>query len=139
MSIYTTILEHPTLLFDGYCNLCSRSVLAVIKRDPQAIFRFVSLQSEFGQALLEQYKLTRDDIDSVVLIQNDSCAIKSDAILDVLHLLGGIYGYLTIFKILPLSFRNWIYDWVAGNRYAWFGKKDVCLIPTPELEDRFLA
>jgi len=135
----TTILEHPVLLFDGYCNLCSRSVVSVIKRDPQGLFRFASLQSDLGQALLDQYELKQDDIDSVVLVQNDSCSMKSDAVLDVFHLLGGLYGLLAILRILPRSLRDWIYDWIAGNRYAWFGKKDVCIIPTPELEDRFLS
>ena len=139
MTNKTIILEHPTLLFDGYCNLCSRSVMAVIKRDPQGLFRFTSLQSELGQALLAQNDLKQEDIDSVVLIQNESCSIKSDAVLDVFYLLGGLYGLLAILRILPRSLRDWIYDWIAGNRYAWFGKKDVCMIPTRELEDRFLS
>ena len=133
-----TTLDHPTLLFDGYCNLCSGSVLAIIRRDPQRIFRFVSLQSDLGQALLNQHSLSNIDIDSVVLINGDSCSIKSDAVLDVFHLLGGFYRPLAVFKYLPISFRSWVYDLIAGNRYAWFGKKDVCLIPTPELRERFL-
>ena len=139
MTNKTIILEHPTLLFDGYCNLCSRSVLAVIKRDPQSLFRFTSLQSELGQALLDQNDLKQNDIDSVVLIHNNSFSTKSDAVLDVFHLLGGLYGLFAILRFLPRSFRDWVYDWVAGNRYAWFGKKKVCMIPTSELEDRFLS
>ena len=133
-----TNLKHPTLLFDGYCNLCSWAVLTVIKRDPQHIFRFASLQSGLGQALLGQHGLLLDDIHSVVLIPNTSYSIKSDAVLDVLRLLGGYYRPLGILKFLPLSFRNWLYDWVAENRYAWFGKKDVCMIPTLEQEELFL-
>lgn len=139
MSVEVTILDHPTLLFDGYCNLCSHSVVAVIKRDPRSIFRFTSLQSLAGQTLLEQYNLNQDEIDSVVLIHGNSYALKSDAVLDVFQLLGGFYRPLAILKYLPTSFRNWIYDWVARNRYGWFGKKDVCMIPTPDLEDRFLT
>ncbi|MBC8376668.1 MAG: DUF393 domain-containing protein [FCB group bacterium] len=138
MLVEVPTLDHPTLLFDCYCNLCSGSVLAIIRRDPQAIFRFINLQSDLGQALLDQHKLNRDDIDSVVLLHNKSCSIKSDAVLDVFHLLGGFYRPLAIFKYLPVSFRNGIYDWIAGNRYTWFGKKDVCMIPTPELKERFL-
>jgi len=133
------ILEHPTLLFDGYCNLCTQSVVAIIKRDSQALFRFTSLQSSRGQALLNQYHLNQDDIDSVVLIHNESAAIKSDAVMDVLHILGGFYRPLSIFRYLPLSLRNRIYDWVAGKRYTWFGKREVCMLPTPELEARFLS
>lgn len=131
--------DHPLLLFDGYCNLCSGSVLAVIKRDPQAIFRFASLQSSLGQSLLVQHGLDSDEIDSVVLIREAAYSIKSDAALDVFQLLGGIYRPLVIFKFLPATFRNWIYDLIARNRYVWFGKKDVCMVPTPELEDRFLT
>mgnify|MGYP003966781463 FL=1 len=139
MLVEVTTGNHPILLFDGYCNLCSGSVLAIIRRDPQAIFRFINLQSALGLALLDQHNLSTSDIDSVVLIHNKSYSIKSDAVLDVFHLLGGIYRSLAIFKYLPISFRNWIYDWIAGNRYTWFGKKDVCMIPTPGLKERFLS
>ena len=139
MSIEVIIKDHPTLLFDGYCNLCSRSVLAVVKRDSQAIFRFASLQSVQGQSLLDKHGLDGNKMNSVVLIRNNSYSIKSDAVLDVFHLLGGGYRPLVILKWLPQNFRNWVYDWIARNRYVWFGKKDVCMIPTPELEDRFLT
>jgi predicted DCC family thiol-disulfide oxidoreductase YuxK len=139
MSVEVTTMDHPTLLFDGYCNLCSGSVLAVIKRDPQAMFRFASLQSPLGRSLLDQHDLNPDEINSVVLIHEKSFSLKSDAVLDVFQLLGGFYRPLAIFKFLPTSFRNRIYDWIAKNRYVWFGKKDVCMIPTPELEDRFLT
>lgn len=139
MSIEVTIMDHPTLLFDGYCNLCSGSVLAVIKRDPQAMFRFASLQSPLGRSLLDQHDLNPDEINSVVLIHEKSFSLKSDAVLDVFQLLGGFYRPMAIVKFLPTSFRNRIYDWIAKNRYVWFGKKDVCMIPTPELEDRFLT
>jgi predicted DCC family thiol-disulfide oxidoreductase YuxK len=134
-----TIMEHPTLLFDGYCNLCNRSVLAVIKRDPQAIFRFASLHSESGQSLLAQHGINSDEINSVVLVYKRSFSVKSDAVFDVFKHLGGFYGFLVILKFIPPSFRNWIYDWVARNRTVWFGKKDACMLPTPDLEDRFLS
>ena len=139
MSDEVATKNHPTLLFDGYCNLCSGSVLAVIKRDPQAIFRFASLQSNQGQSFLDQHGLIRDEVNSVVLIHENSFSIKSDAVLDVFRLLGGFYRPLAMFKFLPTSFRNRMYDWIAKNRYVWFGKKDVCMIPTPELVDRFLT
>mgnify|MGYP002641463071 FL=1 len=132
-------MDHPTLLFDGYCNLCSASVLAVIKRDSLAIFRFTSLQSLQGQALLDQHGLNKEEINSVVLIHDNSYSLKSDAVLGVFDLLGGFYRPLAIFRFLPVSFRNWIYDWIARNRYIWFGKKDVCMMPTPDLVDRFLT
>ncbi len=139
MSDEVTTMDHPTLLFDGYCNLCSASVLAVIKRDSLAIFRFTSLQSLQGQALLDQHGLNKEEINSVVLIHDNSYSLKSDAVLGVFDLLGGFYRPLAIFRFLPVSFRNWIYDWIARNRYIWFGKKDVCMMPTPDLVDRFLT
>lgn len=130
--------RHPILLFDGFCNLCSASVIAVIKRDSASQFSFASLQSDLGQSLLAEYGLLDQHIDSVVLVHEERCLIKSDAVLRVCGLLGGFYGMLVIFKVVPRSIRDMIYDWIARNRFTWFGKRDRCMIPTPELKDRFL-
>jgi len=133
------ISDHPVLLFDGYCNLCNGSVIAIVKHDPLGKIRFASLQSELGQKLVTGHQLDQDDIDSVILIKKGRASVKSDAVLNVLQLLGGFYRLLLIFKIVPRGLRDWIYDWIAANRYAWFGKRDVCMIPTPDLKARFLS
>lgn len=132
-------MDHPILLFDGFCNLCTQSVLAVIKRDPQAIFRFASLQSEQGKSLLRKHALDTDGINSVILVWEEAYLHKSEAVLKVFELLGGYYSWMLIFRWLPTRFLDWIYDLIADNRYRWFGKKEACMIPSPELRERFLS
>lgn len=131
--------EHPIILFDGVCNLCNRWVQFVIERDPEAEFRFAPLQSEVGEALVAEEGLPTDELESVVLIENGEVYTKSDAVLRVGKRLGGVYGLLWPFRVLPTRFRNVWYDLVAANRYDWFGKRDQCMMPTPDIESRFLA
>lgn len=130
--------QHPILLFDGVCNLCNASVQWVIERDPHAKFRFASLQSETGQALLEQYKLPTDELNTVVLIDNEKAYTHSDVPLRIIGKLGGAWSLLSVFWIVPRPLRNAVYDWIASNRYRWFGKKEACWLPTPALKARFL-
>jgi predicted DCC family thiol-disulfide oxidoreductase YuxK len=139
VSVMTKSQANPLILFDGVCNLCNAGVQLIIKSDPEMLFRFASLQSAVGQQVVHDFKQELLDIDSIVLVHQDRLFLKSEAVLEIFHLLGGFYRLLSIFKFLPLSIRNWIYDWIAGNRYAWFGKMEVCMIPTPELKNRFLS
>jgi predicted DCC family thiol-disulfide oxidoreductase YuxK len=135
----THSLKHPTILFDGVCNLCNGSVLFIIKRDPQAKFRFASLQSELGMQLLSEFKFPKGELSSVLLIKDQKLFQKSNAALEIAKHLSGLWPLLYIFKVVPLFIRNSIYDWIASNRYRWFGKKDACMIPTPELRARFVG
>lgn len=130
--------EHPVLLFDGVCNLCSSSVQFVIERDPEGKFRFASLQSEEAKSLLNQHQAYSEDLDSVVLVKNDKVYTRSSAALQVLKTMGGAWSLLYGLIIVPKPVRDFIYDWVARNRYKWFGKKDACWLPTPDLRSRFL-
>jgi predicted DCC family thiol-disulfide oxidoreductase YuxK len=130
--------EPDIILFDGVCNLCNGIVQFIIKRDPQGKFIFASLQSETGRKLLEKSGLPSDEFDSIVLIRGEQYFIKSNAGLRVLKELGGIWKLFYFFRFLPLSFRDFIYDLIAGSRYRMFGKSDSCMIPTPELKARFL-
>jgi predicted DCC family thiol-disulfide oxidoreductase YuxK len=125
------------ILFDGVCNLCNHSVQFIIKRDPKGHFKFASLQSEIGQKLVEQYGIPKG-IESIIYIENDKVYIKSSAALRISRKLNGYWRYLTILSILPSSFRDFIYDVIAKNRYKWFGKKESCLLPTKETRKRFL-
>ncbi len=134
----TTSIAHPTLLFDGVCNLCDGFVQWVIRRDPEAIFRFTALQSEAGQALLHKHDLPTKELSTVILIHNNQLYTHSDVALEICKLLGGFWQVFYVFKIVPPFIRNGIYNWVAKNRYRWFGEKDACMIPTPELKSRFL-
>ncbi len=127
------------ILFDGVCNLCNNAVNYIIKKDTKDLFRFASLQSEIGKRLLEQRGINPKSIDSMVLIiPNIAYYIKSDAALEILKDLNTPWRFLTVFKVAPRGFRNIVYDFIAKNRYRWYGKKDQCMIPTPELKIKFL-
>lgn len=128
----------PIILFDGICNLCDGVVQFVIKHDPENQFLFASLQSEAGQRLLKQYKLPVENFNSFILIQDEKVYSKSTGALKVARQIKGVWSWLYIFIIIPAFIRDAVYSWIAQNRYKWFGKKEACMIPTPELKARFL-
>jgi predicted DCC family thiol-disulfide oxidoreductase YuxK len=128
----------PILLFDGVCNLCNGAVQWVIARDPAAQFRFASLQSDAGRALLAQHGLPLDAMDTVVLVDGPAHWRKSDTALEVLRRIGGAWRWLSVLRLVPRRLRDAAYGVVARNRYDWWGKRDECWIPTPELRARFL-
>lgn len=129
---------HPIILFDGICNLCNGAVQFVIRHDPDAHFRFASLQSESGQQLLKEHKLQQTDFNSFVLIDENFVFTKSTAALRVAKKLRGFIRLLGGFIFVPSFVRDGVYDLIAKRRYKWFGKKDSCMIPTPDLASRFL-
>jgi predicted DCC family thiol-disulfide oxidoreductase YuxK len=129
----------PVILFDGVCNLCNNSVLFIIKRDPNAKFKFASLQSELGKSQLEKFGLPVTELNSVLLIKDGKLFQKSNAALEIAKHLGGGWPIFYVIKLVPAFFRDGFYGWIARNRYRWFGKKDACMIPTPALKSRFLA
>ncbi|RZJ72786.1 thiol-disulfide oxidoreductase DCC family protein [Flavobacterium sp.] len=127
------------ILFDGVCNLCDNFVQFIIKRDKKDVFRFVALQSELGERVLQHIGIDRKHIDSMVLYEPGVAYFyKSDAALEITKNLGGFWNLATGFKILPGFLRNPAYDFVAKNRYKWYGQKESCMIPTPELKAKFL-
>ncbi len=127
------------ILFDGVCNLCNSAINFVIKRDKKDHFRYASLQSEIGQKLIAERNINTSKIDSIILIEPGVAYYhKSTAALQIAKRLSGLYPLFSIFLVLPKFFRDWIYDIVAKNRYKWFGKKDSCMIPTPELKALFI-
>lgn len=126
------------LLFDGVCNLCNSSVQFILARDPKAKFRFASLQSDEGQELLQAFEDRPSDLSSVVLIEDGQLYARSDAALRVARQLSGGWPLLYAFIVLPRALRDAVYNWIARNRYRWFGKRDSCMIPSPELRSRFL-
>ena len=126
------------ILFDGVCNLCNSSVQFVIKQDTKNYFSFAALQSNFGQELLNKYHLDPHDFDSFVLYENNKLHLKSSAALRLTRKLRFPFPLLYPLIVIPAFIRNLVYDFIAKNRYKWFGKKDSCMIPTPELKDRFI-
>lgn len=127
------------ILFDGVCNVCNGFVQFIVKRDKEDLFRFASLQSEIAQKLLSERKIDTRKIDSVVLIEPEvAYYLKSDAALEIGKELKGYRTLSKIFELIPKTLRNIVYDLIARNRYSWFGKKDECMIPTPEIKSKFL-
>ena len=130
--------EHPIILFDGVCNFCDGAVNFLLRQDKKNIFRFAPLQSEAGQMLLNRYGLKHEDFESFILIDKGKVYQKSVAALRVMNKLPWYWKEVQLFWIVPAFLRNAIYDFIARNRYAWFGKKDRCMIPTAEMRGRFL-
>jgi predicted DCC family thiol-disulfide oxidoreductase YuxK len=131
--------DKKIILFDGVCNLCESSVQFVIKYDTKDQFRFVALQSDLGQKIIQHIGINTKNIDSVILYQPGvAYYYKSNAALQIARSLGGFFHLGTVFKIIPTTLRNILYDYIAQNRYQWYGKRESCLIPTPALKAKFL-
>jgi len=125
------------ILFDGVCNFCDSSVQFIIKYDQAAYFQFASIQSDAGQALLAQYEVP-ENIDSVILIEQGKVYFESTAALKICRRLDGFWPVCYIFVMIPSFIRNKMYRLFARNRYRLFGRKEVCLLPTPSQRKRFL-
>ena len=130
--------DKTILLFDGYCNLCHSSVQFVLKHEKKPDLYFSSLQSPLGIELLNKYSIDPNETDSLVLIENNKAFTKSSAALRLSKHLKGIYPLAFCFIIVPPFIRNCVYDYIAKNRYKWYGKKDSCMVPNPDLNKRFL-
>ncbi|MEK4030477.1 thiol-disulfide oxidoreductase DCC family protein [Pseudobacillus sp. FSL P4-0506] len=128
---------NPIILFDGECNFCDSSVQFIIKNDPKGIFHFASLQSDTGQSLLKKHRVP-SDIDSMILIEGDKVYYKSAAALRICKHLKGAWKLLYALIIVPRPIRNIAYDFIAKNRYKWFGKKESCMLPSPSVRARFI-
>lgn len=130
--------NQPIVLFDGICKLCNASVNFIIRRDPRGIFHFASLQSDFGRSKIINCPASQSGSDSIVLIIGEKCFTKSSAALRIARRLQFPWPLFYAFIIIPKSFRDWIYDIIAENRYRWFGKLDTIRSPTEDEKTRFL-
>lgn len=126
------------LLIDGQCLLCNGITRFIVKRDKAAIFQFASLQSKAGQQFLISGGIPIGDLNTFVMIENGQYFIKSTAALRVLRQLDGFWPLSYIFIIVPRPLRNLVYDWIARNRYRWFGREEVCMLPSAPLMGRFI-
>lgn len=126
------------VLFDGVCNLCNQAVQFVIHRDAKSKFEFAALQSASGQQLLKDYHLHNTQLYSVLLVRDGRIYERSRAALEIARELTGLWPLLYVLVVVPPFIRNAVYDWIARNRYRWFGQQAECMIPTPELKSRFL-
>lgn len=126
------------ILFDGICNLCNDAIQKVIKNDKKDLFRFAHLQSDLARQIINERGIDTANLESVILIDPGVAYYhKSTAVIEIAKDLNN-YSWLRIFKPLPEAFRDMIYEFIAKNRYKWFGKKESCMIPTPELQALFL-
>lgn len=127
------------VLFDGVCNLCNSTVQFIIKRDTHNQFKFSSLQSEYGQNFLKERNLASNDFKSIILYEPEvAYYTKSTAALKIAQNLGFPYSLLSVFLLIPSFIRDWIYSLISKYRYHLFGKKDSCMVPTPENKRKFI-
>lgn len=139
MGIETLPKNKKIILFDGVCNLCDATVQYLIKRDNKDVFRFVALQSDLGEKIINYLGIDRSETDSIILYEpGKAYYYKAEAAIKIAGAIGGIYKLMNVFFILPKGLNNMVYDYVAKNRYKWYGKKTECMIPTPEMKAKFL-
>lgn len=131
--------EHPVILFDGECNLCNCAVQMVIKNDKKNIFRFASLQSEYAKNALANFEIDSSEMKTFILLQDGKMFSRSTAALLVAKKLSGFWPLLYGFIIVPQFIRDGVYNFISRNRYKWFGKRDSCWVPTPDLRKKFLS
>lgn len=127
------------VLFDGVCNFCNSSVNFIIRHDTKKRYKFAALQSDVGKMLSEKHGIDQSKIDSIILIENGNVFVKSSAILRITKNLNYLYPLLFGFIIIPKFIRDGVYDFIAKNRYKWFGKKESCMIPSSEIKSRFIS
>ena len=138
MELHDLPQNKKIILFDGVCNLCDSSVQFIIKKDKKDIFRFVALQSELGITILKHIGISRSNYSIVLYEPGEAYYHKAEAVLKIGKTFGGLYTLLSVFSFLPKVLNDTIYDYIAKNRYKWYGKKESCMMPTPELSDKFL-
>jgi len=131
-------LPDRLLFFDGVCNLCNGLVQFIIRKDRRKIFHFASLQSKTGQRFLNAHVLLTQDLNSLVYWRKGRALTRSTAALNVARDLGGAWPMAYAFILVPRFLRDALYDLIARKRYSWFGKRETCMVPTPELRERFL-
>ena len=126
---------NPIIAFDGVCNLCNGFIQWLIKRDSKKQFRYTTLQSDLGEVLKKNIDV---DGDSVILVYNEKIYTLSDVGLKCMQILGG--GWILLYSLifLPKSLRDFVYKWIARNRYKWFGKSEVCMIPDSSIKSLFI-
>jgi len=132
------LTNHSVILFDGICNLCNGFVQFVIKRDRKGYFHFGSLQSPEAQKLIQRFNLDAENGKTIVLVEDNKIYARSPAVLRVARKLDGPWKLCYAFIVIPKTIRDFVYNFIAERRYKWFGKREQCLVPTPELKERFI-
>lgn len=131
-------MQDPVIFFDGVCNLCNASINYVIDHDPKGYFKLCAIQSEKGEDFLKNYNLTPKEVKTVILFENNRLYTRSVAALKIAKRLKGPVKLTWIFILVPRFLRDPVYNYIARNRYRWFGKREQCRVPTPEIRNRFI-
>ena len=127
------------IVFDGICIFCNGAVNFIIKRDPQKLFAFTPMQSEYAQELMNKYQIHNVGVDTFLLIKNRQCFLFSSAAIEIAKQLTGFWWLFGIFKLIPSSVRDFLYKLFARNRYRLFGRSDQCMVPSDEVKSRFIG
>ena len=127
------------ILFDGVCNFCNGSVNFIIERDAENYFKFAPIQSDVAQSLLEKHNINKAEIDSIILIEDEAAYTHSTAALRIARKLDGVWSWFYVFVVVPEFIRDFFYKLFAKYRYRLFGKTEVCMIPTAEIREKFIA
>lgn len=130
--------DRPVIVFDSICPLCSANVRFILRHDRRRHFRLASMQSEAGTALYRRFGIDPADPETMILVEGDRARRDSDAVLAIWSGLGWPWRAAAAARIVPAALRDPLYRWVARNRYRWFGRRESCWLPGPELADRFL-
>ena len=131
-------LPASLILFDGVCNFCCSWVRFLIRRDPGKKFRFAALQSSAGQEVQRRVGLKPDQLTTMILLEGNRHYVKSSAALRIARRMKGPWPLLFLFIVIPAPLRDLFYDFFARNRTRWFGRQENCMVPTPDVKERFL-
>jgi predicted DCC family thiol-disulfide oxidoreductase YuxK len=126
------------ILFDGVCKLCNIWSKFIIRFDKHNKFKLASVQSQEGKNILQHFNYPTDVYETMLVVDESDLYVKSGAFLFVMKELGYPWKFISYFKIIPVTLRDWLYDRIASNRYTWFGKFDTCSLPTPDHKSRYL-
>ena len=127
------------VIFDGVCNFCNGAVNFIIERDPYGKFAFTPMQSEFAQETLRSHRITSVDADTIILVKDGKTFVRTKAALEIARDLTGYWYLLNVFRVIPPPVRDWFYRIFARNRYKLFGKANSCMMPTPDVKNRFIG
>ncbi len=133
-----TAAARQIIVFDGVCTLCNRGVAFLLAHEHDHLIRFAAAQSTAGRELLSEFGLDPENLASFVFIQGGTAHFRSDAALRVARHLRLPWRMFRVLRIIPRPLRDWVYDLIARRRYRWFGKRESCMVPTPEMRSRFL-
>jgi predicted DCC family thiol-disulfide oxidoreductase YuxK len=130
--------KHAIVLFDGVCNFCNDRINFIIRHDKKDYFRFAALQSDIGKKILADHGINMPDPDTFILVENGKTYDRTTAALRIVKHLSGLWPMLYAFIIVPPFIRDIVYRIIAKNRYKWWGERESCMIPTPEVRKKFL-